>query len=86
MDIGEGSHPSKNHRIDDVEIIWDETPQEELKKYVEPDKSKVIFRVNYDGASSLEPYGISQAVLVNRAEVREEIRNRNQIVREKLRA
>ena len=30
LDIGEGSHPSKKHRIEDVEITWDEPPQEEL--------------------------------------------------------
>ena len=84
LDTWEGSHPSKNHRSDDVEIIWDEPPQEELIRYGEPDKSKVGFRVNYDGASSSEPSRISQDFSVNRAEVREEIRNRNRIVREKI--
>ena len=86
MDTGEGSHPSKKHSSDDVEIIWDELPQEDLIRYGEPDKSKVGFKVNYDGASSSEPSGISEAVSVNRADVREEIRNRKQTVREKLRA
>ena len=52
MDIGEGSHPSKNQRTDEVEIIWEDLPQEELIQYGEPDKGKVDFMVNYDGTSS----------------------------------
>lgn len=84
--IDEEAHPSKKQRTEEPEIVWEEPPQEEFSRYGLPDRNKVGFMINFDSASSSEPSGLSQAISVNRAEVREEISTQNRTTRDRLRA